>query len=276
MALIDTSYVMPNYLPQPYLVGDGVYSPDNPFFLQYLFSLLKIILGIPLILFHLGSPNLAFGAGFWGTAASSALVFYTLLIPYVAALMFVIPGKTGVPPAYRFFQTLITTTGARKIKRGANSAGYAANLSTLMRANKRSRSDKYQALLEAEELEDIAQFIAQDVSRLGEINGAYEALLVARTDAKVAVTSKQADTLLDEVKEAKHALHAAHAIKTPSGVRRQSDAAKRFAGRDRSKHNRSSTAAEAERVRAQADALNAVREAYRLQVQKEEWEKRQR
>jgi len=276
MALIDTIYVMPNYLPQSYLVGKAIYSTSTPAFVQYLYSLLKIILGIPLILLHLGSSNLAFGAGFWGTAASSALVAYTLLLPYIAVLMFVIPSETGVPPAYRFFQTLITTTGARKIKRGASSADHAANLSTLIRANERSRSDKYQALLEAEELEDIAQFIAQDVSRLGEINGAYEALLVARTDAKIAATSKQADTLLDEVKDAKHALHAAHAIKAPSGMRRQSDAAKRFAGRDRSKHSTSSTAAEAERVKAQADALNAVREAYRLQVQKEEWEKRRR
>jgi len=274
MASVDAFYVMPNYLPKSYLVGDAVYAPRNPAFLQFLYSLLKIILGIPLILFHLGSSNLAFGAGFWGTAASSALVAYTLLIPYVVALLFVIPGQTGVPPAYRVFQTLITNTGARKIKRAANSAGHAANLSALMRGNKHRRSDRYQALLEAEELEDVARFIAQDVNRLGEINSAYEALLVARTSAKIAATSKQADTLLDEVKEAKHALHEAHATQAPSRLRRQSDAAKRFAGRDRSKHSTSSTAAEAERVKAQADALNAVREAYRLQVQKEEWEKR--
>jgi len=276
MALVDAFYVMPNYLPPSYLAGDTVYSPRNPAFLQYLYSLLKIVLGIPLILLHLGSSNLAFGAGFWGTAASSALVSYTLLIPYVAALMFVIPGKTGVPPAYRVFQTLITNTGARKVSRAANSAGHAANLSALTRANKHHRSDKYQALLEAEELEDVARFIAQDVNRLGEINSAYEALLVARTNAKIAATSNQADTLLDEVKDAKHALHEAQATQTPSWMRRQSDAAKRFAGRDRSTHSTSSTAAEAERVKAQADALNAVREAYRLQVQKEEWEKRQR
>ncbi len=276
MALIDTNYIMPNYLPQSYLVEDAAYSPETPAIFQYLYSFFKIVLGIPLILLHLGSSNFAFGAGTWGTAASSALVFYTLLIPYIVALMFVIPGKSGVPLAYRFFQLLITNTGVRKIKRAATSAGHAANLLALLRANKTPRFDRYQALLEAEELEDIARFIAHDVNRLVKINGAYEALLVTRTNARIAVVSKQAGTLLDEVKEAKQALREAHATQAPSWMKRQSDAAKRFSGLDRSKHSKSSTAAEAERAKAQAGALNAVREAYRLQVQKEEWEKRQR
>lgn len=271
MVPFDLAYIVPNYMPQSFSYE---YFPDEPLF-HLVGSILKVVFGIPLILLHLGSSELAFGADTYGSAASSSLVMYSLFLPYVAILMFIIPVSSGVPPAYRVFQLFITNTGARKVSRAKDSAGHAANLSALMRANKRQRFDKYQALLEAEELEDVARFIAQDVNRLSEINSAHEALLVARTNAKIAAASKQADTLLDEVKEAKHALHEAHTIRTPSWMKRQSDAAKRFAGRDRTKHSKSSTAAEAERVKAQADALNAVREAYRFQVQKEEWEKRQ-
>jgi len=274
MTLFDTHYVMPNYLPPGYLTGKSVYSPNTSVLLQYGFSFLKVVLGMPLILLHIGSPNLAFGAGFWGTAASSALVSYTLLLPYLGLMLFMIPGTSGVPPAYRFFSFFIANSGIRKIRNAQSSSDHAENLSKLMRANRNQRFDKYQALLEAEELEDIANFISNDIHRLAQINQSYESLLLARTNAKIAAARKESDVLVGEVKAAKMALRHAQSTPSPSSIHRNSNAARRFANRDGSKQDRSTTAAEAERNKAQADALNAVREAYRLQVQREEWEKR--
>ena len=251
MTLFDVHYVMPNYLPKTFQYDGKIYSSTTPVIFKYIVSFLKIILGIPLILLHLGSSNLAFGTSNLGTAASSALVFYTLLIPYVVMLTFFIPGQTGVPPAYRLFQALITNTGIRKLARSRSGADHADNLSTLMQANQHPRSDKYQALLEAEELENIAQFISQDIGRLGAINHAHEALLIARTNAKIGSATKEADILLTGVKEAKLSLNRAQSTASSFSAMKASALAQKFAMRDKSKQSTSATAAEAQRIQAQ-------------------------
>jgi len=183
--IFDTQYVMPNYLPSGLLTGERVYSPDTSMFIQYAFSFFKILIGIPLILLHLGSPNLAFGAGFWGTAASSALVAYTLLIPYLAVLLFVIPGASGVPPAYRFFSFFITRSGAKHIDRSLGERGTTFDVNAFDRETSQPRRDKYQARMETEQLEKVAERARAQAAKTREEVGRYSAEEEARTRAKV-------------------------------------------------------------------------------------------
>jgi len=105
-----------------------------------------------LIVVSLFGGPVAFSASILGTATASAVIYYTFLIPYLAILSFLIVGKSGVPPAYRFFQFFIASSGRRHIDAALGDQGGNFDVRGFHRTVAGSRGDRHQAKLEAEEL----------------------------------------------------------------------------------------------------------------------------
>lgn len=290
MIFFDAFYVFPTYDSQNALTSllmpreTGAISAVRIFL-----SIFHVVLGIPLILLHLGSPNLAFGTGFWGNSACHSLVIYTLMVPYLSALWFFIPGKSGVPPAYRFFQALITVSGAKYIKRSLGNRGERFNQKAFEADSKNPRIDKYQALMEAEELEDVAALAATDAARMEKISAEHEAKLIADTDAMVTAeenalknanaiekTQANTDTLLltDNLPNETYVLdRSLVAVKHPDPLPppnpTKSKLAKNLSGA-------STTEAEAARITAKATALRKVTDVHRMRARKNAWEEEEK
>lgn len=172
MMFFDTHYLMPNYLPK---TADGSlawgtsfwHDQYTPTIFKWLISALKFVFGIPLILLASAGGDISFGGSGLSTAAASAVVFYTLLVPYLIVLSFVIENADGVPPGYRAFQFFITSSGAKTLERSMRARGRPDAVGFARKVDP-ARSDKYQSRMETEELEATAERLRRDAMQARE------------------------------------------------------------------------------------------------------------
>lgn len=188
-----------------------------------------------------------------------------------------------MPPAYRFFQFIITASGAKYLRQAAR--GETFNEQGFMRKNERKRVDKYQALMEAEEIVDATKMVEQSAQRMRGVSDAHEELLVRKTDEAIGELSEGSrgvggkrsedlQVLHTRVKEAEANLREAKAVPMPLKPPSIAQTAREFAKRPKTKTT-STTAAEAERVNAQADAVKAMTELHKQRARKKAWETKQ-
>lgn len=182
-ALFDTHYVMPNFH----------HSTGGSWLWQMAFAYLRFLFGLPLIAYGLVFGDFVFGERALNSAAASALVMYTLLVPYLFALLFFIEGRSGVPPAYRFFQFFITRSGARRLDRG--------DYSGFNRAVSGTRHDRHQAKMEAEELRAAAKRADVKAARINKRVGKQMRSELERVEAAERAAKAAAEKFRAEARE---------------------------------------------------------------------------
>lgn len=170
MAALDTHYIMPKYLvplnPGPtrawgsniWLEQDAIWIP-----VKYLLCFIRFAFGWLCIMV---ADQVAFGHDGWGTAAASALIYYTLLVPYLVALSFFIEDSDGIPPGYKFFSFFIARSGAGYLDRSLGDRGETFNADGFDRTVREGRTDKYQSRMETEELKKAAERAKADAARI--------------------------------------------------------------------------------------------------------------
>lgn len=146
IALFDAFYVMPNYV-----IGYSSSLMSENALLSISYSYLKWLVGIFAIIGAIFAGGIQFGPLGANSFISSSFVMYTIYFPIAIFKLFIIEGKGGVPPAYRFFQFFIARSGAKYVDAESFDAP------RFVRTVDQPRSDQYQAKLEAQELEAAAK-----------------------------------------------------------------------------------------------------------------------
>lgn len=175
-ACLDVFYLMQNYF--PHSASGGRWSPSGTsnwelaYFADqegsplvyvvpalWIVSFLRFVFGIPLILIASANGVIAYGAGGISTAAASATVMYTFLLPYLVVMSFFIADDGGVPIGYRVFRSFISQSGAKHVYKGIRTGQFDSE--AFARANSKERTDKFQSRLETEDLEKAKEAAAE-------------------------------------------------------------------------------------------------------------------
>ena len=150
MALLDTHFLMPNYLPND---AQSMHNENWPLPFLYIESGLKYFLA-PFTIAHTLFYNglFQFGYATISTYAASAIVMLVFFVPFLVFLTFILEDQTGIPPAYYVFQFFITRSGAEQMDAASGSVGRQFGVTEFNRRVVARRADKHQAKLEAKEL----------------------------------------------------------------------------------------------------------------------------